>query len=61
MLGTGRKLVGNVQSMDNRQFYKTKGEKCQFICESFQLDTNEILNANAKLKEAAIKLFFIQF
>ena len=30
-------------------------KKC--ICESFHLETNEILNADAKLKEAVIKLF----
>ena len=41
----------SVQSIENRQFYKTEGEKCQFICESFQLETNKILNADAKLKE----------
>ena len=41
----------SVQSIENRQFYKTKEEKHQFIHESFQLDTNEILNADAKLKD----------
>ena len=38
--------------MANRQFYKTEGEKVQFIHERFQLDTNAILIADAKLKEA---------
>ena len=52
----GRK-AGSVQSMENRQFYKNEGEKRQFIHESFQLDTNAILNADAKLKEAVVKLF----
>ena len=52
----GRK-ADSVQSIENRHYYETKGEKCQFISESFQLDTNEILNADAKLKEAVIKLF----
>ena len=56
----GRK-ADSVQSIENRQFYKTKGEKRQFICESFKLDTNEILNADAKLKEAAIELFLDNF
>ena len=51
----GRK-TNSVQSIENRQFYKTKGEKCQFIRESFQLDTNPILNTDAKLKESVIKL-----
>ena len=51
----------SVQSMENRQFYKTKGEKHQFIRESFQLDTNEILKADANLKEAVIKLFLDNF
>ena len=53
----GRKAV-SVQSIENRQFYKTEKEKRQFICESFQIDINKILNADAKLKEAVIKLFF---
>ena len=56
----GRK-ADSVQSIKNRQFYKTEGEKHQFICESFQLDTNKILNADAKLKEAMIKLFLDYF
>ena len=47
----------SVQSIENRQFYETKGETLYFISESFQLDKNEILNADAKLKEAVIKLF----
>ena len=38
----GRK-ADSVQSIENRQFYKTKGEKRQFIHESFQLDMNAIL------------------
>ena len=41
----------------NRQYYKTEEEKQKFISESFQLDTNEILNKDAKLKEAVIQLF----
>ena len=52
----GRK-ADSVQSIENRQFYKTKEQKHEFICENFQLDTNEILNADAKLKEWVIKLF----
>ena len=40
--------AGSVQSIENRQFYKTEGEKHQFIHESFQLDTNAILNMDAK-------------
>ena len=35
----------SVQSVENRKSYKTKLEKHQFICESFQLQTNQILNA----------------
>ena len=31
--------AGSVQSLENRQFYKTEGKKHQFIHESFQLDT----------------------
>ena len=41
-----------VQSIENRKFNETKEEKQQFICESFHLDANEILNANEKLKKA---------
>ena len=51
----------SVQSIENRKFYKTGEEKHQFICESFQLDENEILNMDEKLKEAAIKLFLDNF
>ena len=46
----GRK-ADSVQSIGNRQFYEINKEKHQFIHESFQLDTNKILNAEAKLKE----------
>ena len=47
----------SVQSIENRQFCETKKEKQKFIHESFQLDMNAILNTDAKLKEAVIKLF----
>ena len=47
--------------MENRPFYETEGEKHQFIHESFQLVTNAMLNADAKLKEAVIKLFLDNF
>ena len=47
--------------MENRQFYKTEGEKHPFIHERFQLDTNEILNADAKLKETVITFFLDNF
>ena len=56
----GRK-ADSVQSMENRRFYETKGEKHPFNHESFQLDMNKILNADAKLKEAVIKLFLDNF
>ena len=51
----------SVQSIESRQFYETEKEKQKFICESFQLDMNAILNADAKLKEAVIKLFLDHF
>ena len=51
----------SVQSAVNRKSYKTEEEKRQFICESFQLDMNKILNADAKLKGAVIKLFLYKF
>ena len=50
-----------VQSIENRKSYETKEKKHQFIHESFQLDTEEILNADAKLKEAVIILFLYNF
>ena len=57
---TGRK-ADSVQSIENRQCYETEKEKQKFIRESFQLDTNEILKTDAKLKEAVIKLFLDNF
>ena len=51
----------SVQSIENRQSLETEEEKRQFISESFKLDTKEILNADAKLKEAAIKLCLDNF
>ena len=56
----GRK-TDSVQSIENSQFYKTEGEKRQFIRERFQLDMNKILDADAKLKEAVSKLFLDNF
>ena len=38
----------SIHSVENRKFYETKEEKRQFIHESFQLDANEILNADKK-------------
>ena len=51
----------SVQSIENRQCYETEEEKQKFIRESFKLDSNEILNADAKIKEAVIKLFLDNF
>ena len=56
----GRK-ADSVQSIENRQGYETEEEKQKFIRESFKLDLNAILNADAKLKEAVIKLFLDNF
>ena len=39
----------SVQSLGNRQCYETEEEKRKFIRESFQLDSNAILNKDAKL------------
>ena len=50
-----------VQTIENRQYYKTEEEKRKFISESFQLDTNAILSTDAKLKEAVIQLFLDNF
>ena len=38
----------SVQSIENRKFYETEEDHCQFIRESFQLDVNKILNADEK-------------
>ena len=51
----------SVQSVENKKFYETKEEKQQFIRDRFQLDANEILDADEKLKEAVIKLFLDNF
>ena len=50
-----------VQTIEHRESYETEEEKRKFICESFQLVTNAILNTDAKLKEAVIKLFLNNF
>ena len=57
-VGNAEKAIwkaGSVQSIENRQCYETAKERRKFIRESFQLYTNSILNADAKLKEAVIK------
>ena len=41
--------------------YPTEESKRKFICESFKLDENEILNRDEKLKEEVIKLFLENF
>ena len=50
-----------IQTIENRQSYKTEEEKWKFIRDSFQLDINSILNTDAKLKKAVIKLFLDNF
>ena len=35
--------------------------KKKFICESFKIDENEILNQDEKLKEEAVKMFLDNF
>ena len=39
--------AGSVHSIDNRPSYETEVEKQKFIHESFQLDSNAILNKDA--------------
>ena len=51
----------SVHSIENRQCYETEEEKGKFSSDSFQLDTNAILNAGTKLKKAVIKLFLDNF
>ena len=50
-----------VQTIESRQSYETEEQKKKFIPDRFQLDTNAILNTDAKLKEAMIKLFLDNF
>ena len=52
---------GQCSVYKNSQCYEFEEEKRKFIGESFQLDTNAISNADAKLKEAVIKLFLDVF
>ena len=50
-----------LQTIESRQSYKTDEEKGKFIRESFLLDTNAVLNVDAKLKEAVIQLSLDNF
>ena len=43
----------SVQSIEDRKMFETKEEKPQFIRESFQLDANTILNADANKKKCS--------
>ena len=54
-VGKAGRKADSVQSIENKEFYQTKKEKGQFIRKSFQLDMNEILNSDAKLKKAVNK------
>ena len=59
--GCNTKKAGSVHSIGNRQSYETQEERRNFIRESFQLDSNKILNEDPKLKEEVIKLFLDNF
>ena len=52
-----QEVINTVQESD----YPTEESKRKFICESFKLDENEILNRDEKLKEEVIKLFLANF
>ena len=41
--------------------YPTEESKKEFVCESFKIDENEILNQDEKLKQEAVKLFLDKF
>ena len=41
--------------------YPTEESKKKFICESFKIDENEILNQDEKMKEEAVKMFLDNF
>ena len=51
----------SVHSIENKDLYKTDGAKQKFICDSFKLDKNKILNTNNTLKEALIQLLVDNF
>ena len=51
----------SVHSIENKDLYKTDGAKQKFICDSFKLDKNKILNAGDILKERVIQLFVDNF
>ena len=59
--GGNAKKTGSIHSLGSRQSYETQDKKRNFIRESFQLDSNEILNQDPKLKEEVIKLFLDNF
>ena len=61
MDATRRKQAVYVHSVDSRQNYKTEVEKRKFIRESFNLDSNAILNKDEVLKEDVINLFLDNF
>ena len=49
--------INSVQESD----YLTEESKRKFICKSFKIDENKILNQDEKLKEEVIKLFLENF
>ena len=53
--------AGSVHSVDSKQNYETEVEKQKFIRESFNLDSNVILNKDEVLKEDVINLFLDNF
>ena len=59
---TAGQAADSIQSIENRNFYETKEEKCQLVRDCFKIDkNNESLNADKKLNEVVIKLFVDNF
>ena len=56
-----KQSADSIQSIENRNFYKTEEEKRQLVPDSFKLNNNEIWNADKKLKEGVIKFFVDNF
>ena len=53
--------IGVFIATKDKSNFQTELEKRNFIIQSFELDQNEILNKDAELKEAVIKLFLDNF
>ena len=53
-----KKNINGKRNYVRESDYPTEESKKKFIRESFEIDENEILNQDEKLKEEAVKLLF---